>query len=164
MTATRLRRSRAVHVAAASVTALALAVGTPACGDDDESADETTTTDVAFESAEEVTLTAVEYGFDLSATPTADTKSVTFQNDGEEVHVMIFARINEGHTLDEAIELNGEQGSATTVAELEVAPGKSDTAEIKKPIEPGSYAMLCPIGGPKGPHYALGQLQEFDIS
>ena len=32
-----------------------------------------------------------------------------------------------------------------------------------KPLKPGSYAMLCPIGGPQGPHYKLGQLQEFEI-
>ena len=36
-----------------------------------------------------------------------------------------------------------------------------------KPIgsvqSPGTYAMLCPIGGPKGIHYELGQLEEFDI-
>ena len=141
---------------------LALGLGVAACGDDeDEGSDEAATEETT--SAEEVTLTAVEYEFDLSATPAADTESVTFDNQGEEFHVMIFAKINEGFTLDEAVKLEGEKGSADVVAEAEADPGESTTVDVKGPLEPGSYAMLCPIGGPDGPHYELGQLQEFDI-
>ncbi len=84
-------------------------------------------------SAEEVTVPAEEYSFDLSATPTAETKSVI------------------------------KKGSAELIAEAEAPPGKATTVEIKKPIEPGEYAMLCPIGGPEGSHYKLGQLEEFEI-
>lgn len=108
-------------------------------------------------------MSAEEYTFDLSTTPTADTKSVTFDNQGKEFHVMIFARINEGFTLDEAVKMEGKKGSATVVAETQAKPGQTKTVEVKKAIEPGSYAMLCPIGGPDGPHYKLGQLQEFEI-
>jgi len=35
--------------------------------------------------------------------------------------------------------------------------------EITDEIEPGPYAMLCPIEGKEGAHYELGQLEEFDI-
>ena len=147
----------------ATTAALALAFGVAACGDDEEeSAGEATTEEVAA-SAEEVTVTADEYSFDLSATPSAETKSVTFDNQGKEFHVMIFARLNEGFTLDEAVELEGKKGSAVTLAEAEAPPGKSTTVDIEDPIEPGSYVMLCPISGKDGPHYKLGQLQEFDI-
>lgn len=114
-------------------------------------------------SAEEVTVTAEEYSFDLSATPTAETKSVIFDNQGKEFHVLIFARINEGFTVDEAIKLEGREGSAELIAEAEAPPGEATTVEIKKLIEPGEYAMLCPIGGPEGSHYKLGQLEEFEI-
>jgi plastocyanin len=145
-----------------ALAALALGLGVAACGDDeDEGTDEAATEETA--SAEEVTLTATEYEFDLSATPTAETESVVFDNQGEDPHVMIFARINEGFTLDEAFELQGEKGSADTVGEAEAKPGKSVTVDLEGPLEPGSYAMLCPIGGPDGPHYKLGQLQEFEI-
>jgi len=137
------------------------------CGDDD---DETTTgasATAAEESVEEVTLTADDaggnYTFELSATPTAETKSVVFDNQGSEPHALIFARINEGYTLDEAFELEGRKGSADVVVDGGAGPGQSSTFEIKKPIEPGSYAMLCPIGSPDGPHYKLGQLEEFTI-
>ena len=108
-------------------------------------------------------MTATEYEFDLSATPTADTQEVVFDNTGEEFHVMIFARINEGFTVDEAVELEGEKGSAEVVAQTEAEPGATETAKVKGPLEPGEYAMLCPVGGPDGPHYKLGQLEEFSI-
>jgi uncharacterized cupredoxin-like copper-binding protein len=146
-----------------ALAALALGLGVAACGDDEEEGTDEAATEETTASAEEVTLTATEYEFDLSATPTAETKSVTFDNQGEEGHVMIFAKINEGFTVDEAVELQGKKGSAEVVAEAEAGPGKSVDVEVKDPIEPGSYAMLCPIPGPDGPHYQLGQLQEFDI-
>ncbi len=50
-----------------------------------------------------------------------------------------------------------------TLVEAGADPGKSKTIEITDPIEPGNYAMLCPIGSPEGPHYKLGQLEEFTI-
>ncbi len=170
MTAFSVGRTTAARIASTLTATLVLAFGVAACGDDDDepasdssAATEETSTSEDAASAEEVTVTADEYSFDLSATPTADTKSVTFDNQGKEFHVLIFARINEGFTVDEAIELEGEKGSAEIVAEAEGPPGESTTLEIKKPIEPGAYAMLCPIGGPEGPHYKLGQLEEFEI-
>ena len=154
---------RAHRLGVAAAVAATLAFGVAACGDDDEeSAGEGATTD-ATTGAEEVTLTADEYSFELSATPTPDTKSVTFDNQGKKFHVMIFARLNEGFTVDEAVELQGEKGSAVTLAEAEAAPGKSTTVEVDGPIEPGDYVMLCPIEDKDGAHYELGQLQEFSI-
>ncbi len=40
---------------------------------------------------------------------------------------------------------------------------QTKTAEITQPLEPGDYVMLCPIPSPEGPHYKLGQLEEFTI-
>ena len=148
---------RAIMLAAAAGS---LAVGAVGCGgdDDSESASETTTAD-----ASEVTVTAKEYSFDLSATPTTETESIVFDNVGEEGHVMILARINEGFTTEEALEMEGEKGSAEVVAQTEAGPGEQKTAQVRGPIKPGNYAMLCPIGGKDGPHYELGQLEEFSI-
>ena len=142
----------------------ALAFGVAACGDDDESSEGSESATEEAASAEEVTVTATEYDFELSATPTTDTKSVTFDNQGEEFHVMVFALLSEGVTLEEAVAAQGEKGTATMVAQAEAAPGESSTVEIKEPIEPGGpYVMLCPIEGKDGAHYELGQLEEFDV-
>lgn len=143
-----------------AIGALALALFVGACGgddDDDSGGDDASATDV--------TVTAKEYSFDLSATPTADTQEVTLQNDGKQPHVLIFARINEGFTVDEAFELEGEKGSAEEVIQaFEVKPGQSKSAQVKGPLEPGDYAMLCPIPAGGGEtHYSLGQVQEFEI-
>jgi hypothetical protein len=143
-----------------------LSLGIVACGDDE---DEGSSDDESTASAEEVTLTAndenapEEYTFDLSATPTAETKSVVFDNQGKEEHFLVFAKINEGYTLDEAVEAEGKKGTAETIIEQPGKPGSSATIPIKKTLEPGEYAMLCPIPGPNGPHYKLGQLEEFTI-
>jgi uncharacterized cupredoxin-like copper-binding protein len=79
--------------------------------------------------------------------------------------VLVFARINEGFTLDEAFELQGEKGSAEEVIQpVEVKPGQTKTATVEGSLEPGNYAMLCPIPAEGGKtHYELGQVQEFEI-
>jgi hypothetical protein len=153
-------RSRAAVLAAA---ALLGAGSLAACGDDDEdSGSEEAATEEAVDT-EEVTLTADEYTFELSATPTEDTKSVTFDNQGEEGHFLVFAKIAEGFTLDEAVELEGQEGSAEVILEKGVGPGQSKTFKLDGPVTPGDWTMLCPIPSPDGPHYELGQLEEFTV-
>ena len=154
-------RKRAGTVAIVSV---ALAAGVAACGDDDE---ETTTAAEETASAEEVTVTTGDapdgFSWEVEPTPTADTKTISYVNESDQPHALIFARINEGYTLDEAYELQGKKDSATTVAESDekTSPGPGQTVEIDvtEPIEPGNYALLCPIPG----HYQQGQLEEFEI-
>ena len=156
-----MARTRLVAGIAASFV---LAAGVAACGSDDE--DSTSASDETTEtaSAEEVSLTTGNeegggYSWDVEPTPTAETKSISYTNDSDTEHALIFAKINEGYTLEEAYELEGEKGSATTVAEGGVKPGETTEIPVKGKIEPGSYAMLCPIPG----HYQQGQLEEFDI-
>jgi uncharacterized cupredoxin-like copper-binding protein len=149
---------------AAVVAALTLALGVAACGDDDE--DETTSSEESA-SAETVTVTTGDtadgFSWEVEPTPTAETKTVEYVNESEQPHAMVFARINEGYTLEEAYELQGEKGSATSYIESgrkdSPGPGETVTYDITDPIEPGSFAMLCPIPG----HYQQGQLEEFEI-
>jgi uncharacterized cupredoxin-like copper-binding protein len=138
--------------------------------DDDDDGGDTTATTEATADATEITVTADEvskneFSFELSATPTAETETVVFDNQGELDHALVFAKINEGFTVDEAFELEGRQGSAETLIDGAGArPGNTETVEITEPIEPGNYVMLCPIPGPGGePHYKLGQFDEFTI-
>jgi hypothetical protein len=159
------RKRRLVLIAAS----LSLAAGIAGCGDDDD--DETTPATEEAASAEEVTVTTSDAGdeftWEVSPTPTAETETITYENQSEEPHALIFARLGEGYTVDEAYELQGRKGSATTVAESDrqTSPGPGETAEIEvtEEIEPGSYVMLCPIGGRPEPHYRRGQLEEFEI-
>ena len=130
-----------------------------ACGDDD---DEDTESAAA---PAEVALTADEYSFELSENPGPETKKVTVENVGEEPHAMIFARINEGFTLEEANDLQGRKGSAEIVAdEVEVGPGETKSSGVGGPLTPGNYGMLCPLSTEDGEsHFELGQRLEFTI-
>jgi hypothetical protein len=144
-------------VAAAGVVAL----GAGACGGDDD--DETTEA-----SSEDVTVTTSDtadgYTWDVSPTPTAETMAVRLQNESEEEHALVFARLGQGYTVDEAYELEGKKGSATEVIRTTGAgPGQSATGDVTEPLDPGDYVLLCPLAGKGGPHYKLGQLEEFAI-
>lgn len=147
--------------------AVAMLIAVPAgCGSDD---DESSGAEDEAAAVEEVTLTAddiseTEKTFELSATPTPETTSVTFKNEGDEVHALIFARINKGFTVEEALRLQGEKGSAEEIAATDAKPGQEKTIKIDKPLASGSYAMLCPIPNKQGvPHFELGQLEEFEL-
>jgi hypothetical protein len=152
----------------ATAVAVALATGIAACGGDDDETTDTAAATTEAAAAETVTVTTSDtsngYTWDLSATPTADTKAIEFVNDSKEGHALIFARLGEGFTVDEAYELEGRKGSATTVAQGGAGPGQTKTAQVREAIEPGSYVILCPISGKRGPHYKLGQLAEFEIN
>jgi|SRR5829696_1667417 len=156
---------RRIRVAAASLLLALGALGLVACGgDDDEEA-----------SAGRVTVTTSDtadgrYTWEVSPTPTAETTLVNFKNESKEEHGLVFARLGEGFTVDEAYELEGEKGSATEVIpDTFAAPGPREAAnqgvvaDVTKPLDPGDYVMLCPLSGQDGPHYKLGQLAEFAI-
>ena len=148
---------------------LALSAGFVACGDDDDedsaSTESASTTETA--SAGTVDVTGTEYQFDLSATPTADTQEITFTTDGAEDHDLIFAKINEGYTLQDAIEAQGRKGTAEQLRPVLFAkPGEEakQTIELPDGLEPGHYAMICTVASKDGPpHFELGMQEEFDV-
>lgn len=144
----------------AAIAVLALAAGLAACGDDEE---ETTAADETA-SAEEVTVTTADteggYTWEVEPTPTTETQEVTFVNDSEVEHGIIFAKLNEGYTLEEAYELQGRKGSTVSYVEGGAKPGATQTFKVENPVEPGKYVLLCPIPG----HYQQGQLEEGEIS
>ena len=156
------RDTRLPRLAGALAVALTLALGAGACGGDDDEERRPRA------SAEEVTVTTSDtadgYTWDVSSTPTAVTTSVTLKNESKEEHALVFARLGQGYTVDEAYELQGEKGSATEVIrDTGAGPGKSATADVTEPLDPGDYVLLCPLVGKDGPHYKLGQLDEFAI-
>ncbi len=149
-------------IAIGAVAALMLATGVAACGDDEE-----TTGGEETASAQEVTVTTGDiadgFSWEVEPTPTAEAETITYVNESEQAHALIFARINEGFTFEEAYDLQGKKGSATTVAESDQktspAPGETVTIDVTEPVEAGNYAMFCPIPG----HYQQGQLEEFEV-
>ena len=151
------------------------ALGLVACGGNDDDGETTAA------SAGRVTVTTSDtagggYTWEVSPTPTAETILVNFKNESKEPHALIFARLGEGYTVDEAYQLQGRKGSATQVIpQTSAPPGNHDAggqqagppggqlADVTKPLTPGDYVMLCPLAGKNGPHYKLGQLAKFAI-
>jgi plastocyanin len=153
--------NRLLTIGAAS---LVLALGAVACGGDDDDDESAATTEEA--SAETVNVTGTEYDFELSATPNADTQEITFENAGKEDHDLIFAKINEGYTLDDAIKAQGRKGTAEQFRPILFAkPGEEakQTIEVDG-LEPGNYAMVCTVQTKDREfHYDLGMTEEFTV-
>jgi plastocyanin len=148
-----------------AVSALALTMGVAACGDDDDDSGDSAATTTETASAETIDVVGTDYAFDVSADPTADTTEITFTNEGEEEHDLIFAKINEGYTLDEAFEAQGREGTAEDLGATFAKPGETaKPIELKKPLEPGTYGMVCTLETKDGElHYDLGMQREFTI-
>jgi hypothetical protein len=155
--------TRKLLLLAMAIAALAAPVTFAACGDDDEESDSDETTTEAAQ-ASEVTVTADEYSFELSETPTEPGEvTFTLDNVGEEPHALIVARINEGFTLDEANELEGRQGSAEILGQTDAGPGQQGKP-IDAELTAGNYGLVCPLSTKDGEsHYDLGQNAEFTI-
>jgi plastocyanin len=157
-------RARAMRrwplILVAALIALSVTAFAGACGGDDDEGEETT----AETSAETVDVTAADYSFDLSTTPTADTKEITFENVGKEDHELIFAKINEGYTLQDAIKAEGRKGTAELLGRAVAKPGGQGKPLKVSGLKPGDYAMVCAFRTKDGkPHYSLGQQEEFVI-
>ena len=135
----------------------ALSLVAAGCGgddDDDGNGDGPTAVDV----------TAGEYFFELSQTPeSTGPVTVTMKNDGAAPHSLIFARINEGFTLDEAFEAEGEKGTAEELGQLHSGPGQAAKGEITANLTPGHYSIVCPVQTKGVSHYQEGQSVEFDV-
>jgi hypothetical protein len=154
-------RGRTALVAVAAVIAGGMLAG---CGDDDDDSGEEETTAAETSGPTEVTVTADEYSFELSETPTAPGEATfTLDNVGEEAHALIVARINEGFTLEEANELQGRQGSAEVLGQSDAGPGQQGKP-ISAELEAGNYGLVCPLSTKDGEsHFELGQQAEFTI-
>jgi hypothetical protein len=155
-------RARLLAAAAVALCGGLLWAGCGGDDDDDGGGDGGSTEETAGPT--EITVTADEYSFELSETPTEPGEvTFNFENVGKEPHAMIFARLNEGFTLEEAFELQGRKGSADELAETGARPG--DKAKpVSAKLTPGDYAMVCPVLTQDGKsHFELGQREEFTI-
>jgi hypothetical protein len=146
---------------AAIAATLMLALVPVACGGDDDEGD-----GEEAPGPTEITVTAGEYFFELSDTPTAGENTFRLVNEGAEPHAMILAKINPGFTLEEAFKLQGEKGSVEELGTLNAPPGEDAKKTVTAELEPGeNYAMVCPVQTKesKKPHFFLGQREEFTV-
>ena len=175
--------------ALAALVASALVVLLAACGSDsgtsagDASAGATvpsttapTATPVALpEAVSELDIVGTEYVFDLSAT-SADGETidlaagaalpagwthVTFHNEGDEAHQVMFARLKDGVDLDELADTAGGDSSGSAAIEFVdmiggvsyIGPGQSIEAMVDLPA--GLVLAMCYVPDAEGVAHAL---------
>jgi len=120
-----------------------------------------------------LTVQAGEYTYKLSGSPKAGWTQITFQNDGNEYHMMAVLPLKKGVTLaqvkkaatsddDSAFEAISGTGQVSGAPNL-LSPGAETTVITKLPA--GHYAMACFLPAPDGaPHIAHGMIKVFDVS
>jgi hypothetical protein len=119
-----------------------------------------------------LTVKAGEYTYKLSGSPKAGWTQITFQNDGNEYHMMAVFPLKKGVTVaqvkkaalsdaDNSFDPIAGKGQVTGAPQL-LGPGAQTTTITK--LAAGHYGVLCFIPAPDGaPHVAHGMVKVFDV-
>ena len=152
----------------AEVNRTADEIGLSACAEDGDD-EEDIGADQAAAGHTVVDVTATEYKFELPSTtlrggPTA----LHLVNNGEEQHELSFARIGEGHTLQEALDFEGDPEDAGLITDPSGDSGRIDPGEdifVNVDLAPGTYGMVCFVEAPDDtPHAFKGMVVEFTVT
>jgi plastocyanin len=115
-----------------------------------------------------VEVTATEYAFEpASTTLAAGLTALHLVNGGQEDHELSIARIADGHTLQEALEFEGDPEEAGLIVEPTghafAEPGQDSYINVE--LVPGNYGMVCFVEAEDGtPHAFKGMALEFTVS
>jgi hypothetical protein len=148
------------------------ATQSPAFSTAEDNVDSTALADCGFT---ETSVTAVNFEYQgLPDSLPAGESAVTLTNEGEDLHEVVLARINDDVTLpaEEVLALPMEEALASVqlVGIVVVPPGATDTVFVD--ASPGRYAVACfiPEGttlagpGEGPPHFTLGMLKELTVA
>ncbi len=130
------------------------------------------------ESDNALTITASEYSFAIDGEATGGFVQVTFENDGEEPHILIPFKLQEGKTSADALPILASEEQPDEAAFAEVfdqpldgafygtpgllAPGDAETSVADFPT--GNYVLVCFLPSPDGqPHAALGMVADLAV-
>ena len=109
------------------------------------------------------------YTFDFDEPIPAGRVSFVLTNPTDEAHFMFLTRILEGHTLQEALEFEGDPQEAGITEDGKydsglAAPGGEDEEVLTDDLVPGSWAMLCFVSSADGtPHALNGMATPFTV-
>ena len=118
------------------------------------------------EDAEEVEVVATEYEFDIPDDIEPGKVAFTLVNEGEEMHVFGYGRLNEGATFEQLkaeIEA-GNEPELMTDEGLTALTGPEDSSTVNGEVQSGTYVAYCFIPAPTGEsHMELGMLVPFEV-
>lgn len=116
--------------------------------------------------AQQVDVVATEYAFEFDA-PEAGPVSFVMDNQGEEPHMMMVARLADGVTAEDALASPDPvtEGLVDVLGESDPATPGEDAVLAIDGLEAGNYLMVCLIPDEAGtPHVELGMVEEFSVS
>jgi hypothetical protein len=118
------------------------------------------------EGAEEIEVVATEYEFDIPDDIEPGKVAFTLVNEGEEMHIFGFGRLNEGATFEqlEAEIQSGNEPELMTDEGLTGLAGPGDESTVNGEVQSGTYVAYCFIPAPTGKsHMELGMLVPFEV-
>ena len=116
--------------------------------------------------AEEIEVVATEYEFDIPEDIEPGKVAFTLVNEGEEMHIFGFGRLNEGATFEQlqAEIQSGNEPELMTDEGLTGLTGPGDEATVNGEVQSGTYVAYCFIPAPTGKsHMELGMLVPFEV-
>ena len=148
---------------------LALTLTVAACGGSEEEAPESNDP-AAEEPSNGIDITMQDYAFAVDGEPTAGPLTLTFHNEGEEMHHGIIGRLTDGKTIEDLEKfLSGPQGPPpswfddTPLDMTLISPGHASGVTFE--AQEGTYALICFMPGPDGkPHFSSGMAQTFEVA
>ena len=119
-------------------------------------------------SAQVVTVTAVEYGFEAPASIAAGTVTLKLVNKGKELHHITLAKLEEGHTI---ADLQSAPPDAPPPVWFKMIGGPNapvpggGVAEATLTLDAGNYVLLCFIPSNDGkPHFMKGMMKPLTVT
>ena len=122
---------------------------------------------------ERVDVTAAEYSFTgIPSSVPSGLVGFNLTNEGEEIHQLILARLNDpSQTVEELLQLPEKEAekAITNVGDMFALSGQSDVQTFE--LEPGTYGVVCfiPVGstaeaeGDGPPHALQGMFAQFTV-
>ena len=123
-----------------------------------------------------VAVDAVDYGYSVSGTATSGITKITFTNKGQDFHMMGIARLKDGKTVQDFLDVlktDDEKDDDTVLADPDetvdgtpsvLTPGASTTTYAT--LQTGTYALVCFFPGKDDgqPHFLKGMVNALTVT
>ena len=153
-----------------------------ACGDDGgedtDAGGDTETTESETPSTEEsetpasdggLTISAVDFAFELPPTAPAGVTDITFENNGEEPHELVMVPLAaDAPPITDLIELPEKKAEKFFAGQPVGSDGPieaGETKELSAELQPGTYGLVCFVESKteKQPHAFLGMVNSLTV-
>lgn len=126
------------------------------------------TTPGAPEPTADITMTLVDYGFQLSTPLTAGTHTIKFENTSAQAHEVVMVKLNPGSTMQDwvaaAETMSGPLPGTLVDGMAAMIPGHR--GYVTYDFTPGEYGLVCFVPDAKDgkPHFLHGMIQQVTVS